>query len=114
RGVRIGKGQRTLRGDAGEVCLLEGGQAFLRAGILMKRLGRPARACRAFAAARVLAVSWARTGETSRDTHPSTPCVLCQIGRKRSAARVTSSIARSKKRSSPDRPSLAFFRIAAS
>lgn len=49
-------------------------------GILIKRLGRHARACKSLAAASVLAVSWARSGETSKDTHPSTPFVFSQIG----------------------------------
>ena len=83
-------------------------------GILMKRLGRPARACKSLAAASVLAVSWARSGDTSSDTHPSTPLVFSQIGRNRSAASVMSSSASSKNSSSLDLLSLRFLRMAAS
>ena len=44
-----------------------------------------------FAAARVLAVSWASRGDTSNETQPSTPRVRSQIGRNNPAARVMSS-----------------------
>jgi len=44
-------------------------------GILMNRLGRPARAESSLAAAMVLAVLCASSGDTSSDTHPSTPFV---------------------------------------
>ena len=74
------------------------GRPSLVPGILMKRLGSAALArCRSLAAARVLAVSCASSGDTSRDTHPSTPFVRSWIGRNRSAARVRSSSASSKK-----------------
>src|SRR5256886_8130695 len=77
------------------------GSPSLVPGILMRRFGRPARACRVLAAASVLAVSWASSGDTSNDTQPSTPRVRSQIGRNRSAARVRSSSASSKNNSSP-------------
>jgi hypothetical protein len=48
----------------------------------------------------------ARSGETSSETHPSTPLVRSQIGRNRSAACAKSSIASSKNSVSPDFPSL--------
>src|SRR5213595_2976284 len=51
------------------------GSPSLVPGILMRRFGRPARACRVLAAPRVLAVSWASSGDTSSDTQPSPPCV---------------------------------------
>ena len=50
----------------------------------------------------MLAVSWARSGDTSSDTHPSTPSVFSQIGRNRSAARVMSASASSKNSASLD------------
>ncbi len=83
-------------------------------GILMKRFGRPARACRSFACASVVLVSYASSGETSSETQPSTPQVRWWIGRKRSAASVRSSSASSKKSLSPDLPSLSFLRMAGS
>ncbi len=70
----------------------------------MNRLGCPARACRSLAAAKVLPVSYASNGETSNDTHPSTPLVCSWIGRNSCAARVRSSIASSKNSASPDLP----------
>ena len=51
------------------------GKPSLVPGILMKRLGRAARAASSLAAAMVLAVSCASNGDTSSDTHPSTPFV---------------------------------------
>jgi len=66
------------------------------------------------AAATVLEVSYASVGETSSETQPSTLLVAEWIGRKRSAARVRSSRASSKKSSSPERPIAVFSRIAAS
>src|SRR5438876_6841967 len=51
------------------------------------------------ASASVVAVLCASTGETSKDTQPSTPLVRSYIGRNKSAARVMSSRARSKNRS---------------
>ena len=83
-------------------------------GILMKRFRRFARAKSSLAAARVLAVSCARSGDTSSETQPSTVFVRSQIGRKTSAARVMSSSARSKKSASPDFPVARSSRIAAS
>ena len=62
----------------------------------------------------VFDVSYASSGETSSETQPSTPSVTSWTGRKRSAARLMSSIASSKKRSSPERPSAAFVRMASS
>ena len=56
------------------------------------------------AAASVWAVSYARSGDTSNETHPSTPFDRSWIGRKRSAARVRSCRARSKKSASPALP----------
>ena len=83
-------------------------------GILMNRFGRAAFAKRSLAAAMVLAVSWASSGDTSRETQPSTPSVRSQIGRKTSAARRRSSSAISKKSASPDLPCASFARIAGS
>ena len=80
----------------------------------MKRLRRPARACSSLATASVVFVSYARSGETSSDTKPSTPQVRSWTGRKRSAAWVMSSSASSKKSASPDLPACSFWRIAAS
>jgi len=51
-------------------------------------------------------------GETSSDTDPSTPAVRSWIGRERSAARVRSSRASSKKSSSPRRPFASFSAMA--
>src|SRR5262249_9985810 len=79
-------------------------------GILMKRLGLPPRRCRSVAAATVLSVSWARSGDTSSDTHPSTPSVLAKVGRNSSAARGTAAKAQSKNRSSSDFAEAAFSR----
>ena len=62
----------------------------------------------------VFEVSYASSGETSSDTHPSTPSVSSWTGRKRSAARLMSSIASSKNRSSPDRPCAALVLMASS
>ena len=83
-------------------------------GILMNRLGRPARACSSLATASVVLVSRASSGDTSSDTKPSTPSVRSYTGRKRSAARVMSSSASSKKSASPDLPALSLLRMAAS
>ena len=66
----------------------------------MKRLGRPAVAWSVFATSRVRALSSASSGETSSETQPSTPSVASWIGRNRSAARLRSSTASSKNRSS--------------
>ena len=44
-------------------------------GILMKKFGRPARACNRAASLVVVAASLARSGETSSETNPSTPFV---------------------------------------
>ena len=51
------------------------GKPSLVPGILMNRLGRPARAESSLAAAMVLAVSCASSGDTSSETQPSTPFV---------------------------------------
>ena len=83
-------------------------------GILMNRFGRAARAYRSRAASRVAAAFRASRGETSSDTHPSTPSLRSWMGRNRSAACVRSSRASSKKSASPDFPSATFRRIAAS
>ena len=108
------KSSVTLIGMPAKIASSMAGSPSGVPGILMRRFGRPARACRALAAARVLPVSCASSGDTSSDTQPSTPRVRSQIGRNRSAARVRSSSASSKNRSSPDLPSPTFFRIAAS
>jgi hypothetical protein len=42
----------------------------------MKRLARAAAACSDFAAATVFSGSYARSGDTSSETNPSTPAVL--------------------------------------
>ena len=104
----------TLIGTPAKIASSMAGSPSLVPGILMNRFGRPARACSSLAAARVLAVSWASSGDTSSDTQPSTPSVRSQIGRNRSAARVRSSSASSKNSASPDLPSLSFWRMAAS
>ena len=65
-----------MTGTPAKIASSMAGSPSLVPGILMKRLGRPARACKSLAAASVLAVSWARRGDTSNDTHPSTPFVF--------------------------------------
>ena len=65
----------TLIGTPAKIASSMAGRPSFVPGILMKRLGRPARRCRSFAAAIVLAVSWASKGDTSNETHPSTPLV---------------------------------------
>jgi hypothetical protein len=104
----------TLTGTPAKIASSMAGTPSFVPGILMKRFGRPARANSSLAAASVLAVSWARSGDTSSDTQPSTPAVRSLIGRNRSAARVRSSSASSKKRSSPRRPFASPSRMAAS
>ena len=104
----------TLTGTPAKIASSMAGRPSLVPGILMKRLGRSARAWRALAAARVPAVLRASKGETSKDTQPSTPSVRSWIGRKRSAACCRSSIANSKKRASPDLPSFSFRLMASS
>ncbi len=84
------------------------------ASVFIRRFGRPKRPYSVLAAASVRAVSWTSSGDTSSDTQPSTPRVRSQMGRNRSAARVRSSRASSKNRSSPDLPSLTLLRMAAS
>ena len=66
----------TLIGMPAKIASSMAGRPSFVPGILMNRLGRPARACRLLAAASVLAVSWAKRGDTSNDTHPSTPSAL--------------------------------------
>ena len=63
----------TLIGTPAKIASSMAGRPSLVPGILMNRLGRPARACKSLAAASVLAVSWASSGDTSSDTQPSTP-----------------------------------------
>ena len=65
----------TLIGTPAKIASSMAGNPSLVPGILMNRLGRPARAYSSLAAAMVLAVSWASSGETSSDTQPSTPLV---------------------------------------
>ena len=65
----------TLIGTPAKIASSIAGIPSLVPGILMKRLGRPARAWSSLAAARVSAVSCAKSGETSSDTQPSTPLV---------------------------------------
>ena len=104
----------TLTGTPAKIASSMAGRPSLVPGILMRKLGRPARAWSALAAARVPAVSRASRGETSRDTQPSTPSVRSWIGRKRSAACRRSSIASSKNNVSPDLPSFSFWLMAPS
>ena len=81
----------------------------------MKRLGRAAAGVTSPSPrAVVVVVSYASSGETSSDTHPSTPLVWSWTGRNRSAARVRSSSASSKNRPSPACPGSIPSRIAAS
>ncbi len=47
----------------------------------MNRLRRPARSYNVLAASMVLFASCARSGETSSETHPSTPSVRSWMGR---------------------------------
>src|SRR4029453_2014882 len=100
--------QRHVDRNPGEDRLFDGGQPLPSAGKLDEKVRGAGRACRALAAASVLAVSCASRGETSSDTQPSTPAVRSQIGRNRSAARVRSSSASSKKSSSPALPCWTF------
>ena len=104
----------TLIGMPAKMASSIAGSPSLVPGILMRRFGLPARACSSLAAASVLAVSCASSGEISNETHPSTPCVLSQIGRNRSAADVRSSTASSKNKSSLDLLSFSFCSIASS
>src|SRR5665213_106040 len=104
----------TLTGTPAKIASSMAGRPSLVPGILMKRLGRSARACRVLAAARVAAVLRASRGETSKDTQPSTRSVWSWIGRNKSAACCRSSIANSKKRASPDLPSFIFRLMASS
>ena len=68
--------QRDVDRHAGEDRLLDRGQALRGAGDLDEEVGPCRRArWRSSAAASVLAVSWASSGETSSDTQPSTPSV---------------------------------------
>ena len=102
----------TLMGTPAKIASSMAGRPSGVPGILMKRLGRPARACRSLASASVVLVSCASNGETSSDTQPSTPLVRSWMGRNRSAALVMSSMASSKNKSSPDFPCASFSRIA--
>src|SRR5262249_55599464 len=104
----------TLTGIPEKIASSIAGRPSFVPGILIKRLGRAARANRSLAAARVLAVSWARVGDTSSETHPSTPFVSSSMGRKRPAAPARASNASSKKISSGDAPVVDFFEIAVS
>ena len=54
-----------MTGTPAKIASSMAGSPSLVPGILMKRFGRPARACRALAAARVLAVSWTSRGDSS-------------------------------------------------
>ena len=65
----------TLTGTPAKIASSMAGKPSLVPGILMKRLGRPARVESFLAAAMVLAVSCASNGDTSSDTQPSTPFV---------------------------------------
>jgi len=108
------KSSVTLMGTPAKIASSMAGRPSLVPGILMSTFGRPA--ARADLARRRACSRCrkARSGDTSSDTHPSTPFVLSQMGRKRSAARVRSSRASSKNSGSPALPSLTFWRIAAS
>ena len=65
----------TLIGTPAKIASSMAGRPSLVPGILMKRLGRPARTWSSLAAATVPIVSFASTGETSSDTQPSRPFV---------------------------------------
>jgi Flp pilus assembly protein TadD len=65
----------TLTGTPAKIASSMAGKPSLVPGILMNRLGRPARAESSLAAAMVLTVLCASSGDTSSDTHPSTPFV---------------------------------------
>ena len=69
------KSSVTLIGTPAKIDSSMAGRPSLVPGILMKRLGRSARAWSSLAAATVRDVSWASSGETSSDTQPSTPRV---------------------------------------
>src|SRR6516225_6341506 len=58
----------TLMGIPAKIASSMAGRPSLVPGILIRRLGRPARACRFLAAAKVLAVSNASNGDTSNET----------------------------------------------
>ena len=79
-----------LRSHAGKDHLLVAGSPSRVPGILMKTLGRAARAWNSLVAAGVLAASWANKGDTSQETQPSTLGLL-PMGRNMSAARRDSS-----------------------
>ncbi len=108
------KSSVTLIGTPAKMASSMAGRPSFVPGILMKRFLRAARPERSFAAASVLFVSYASSGETSSDTQPSTPSVRSWTGRKRSAARVRSSSASSKKSPSPDLPFASLSLIASS
>ena len=94
----------TLTGTPAKIAASIAGNPSAVPGILMKRLGLPPRRCRSRAAASVLLVSCASSGETSSDTQPSTPSVRAKTGWNSSAARVRSASASSKNSSSADSP----------
>jgi hypothetical protein len=59
RQIMVGRKQQgDVDGNTGEDSLLDGGQAFLGARNLDKKVRAPARACSSLAAARVLPVSY--------------------------------------------------------
>jgi hypothetical protein len=60
----------------GEDGLLDCGKILLGAWNLDEQIGRFALANNSFAASMVLALSQARNGDTSSETHPSTPLVF--------------------------------------
>ena len=65
----------TLMGTPAKMASSIAGKPSFVPGILMKTFGCAARAYKSLAAAKVLAVSYASNGETSRETQPSTPSV---------------------------------------
>ena len=68
------------------------GQPSVVPGILMSRLGSPTIFQSSAASATVSSVSWARPGETSIETRPSTPSVASKTGRMTLQASRTSSV----------------------
>ena len=70
----------TLIGTPAKIASLMAAKPSCVTGILMQRFGRPDLSCTALAAAKVLALSWARSGDTSSETHPSTPSVRSKAG----------------------------------
>ena len=104
--------QRDVDRHAREDRFLDRGKSLLGAGDLDEQIGASRARMQFLGRGERAAVSCASRGETSSDTHPSTPLVGSWIGRNRSAACLRSSSASSKNSASPDLPSFNFWRMA--